>query len=245
MSSRDAFSAKLGATALHDLPRKLCEVGLEQLGVDGLGIALIASAEARRPLASSGDLVDDLEALQFDLGQGPCLEAHASGAPVLEPDMAAAGRKRWPVFADGAVALGAGAVFAFPLQTGVSRFGSLDAARRLPGPLDAAQLEDALQLAELASLVVLLLQDNAAAGSDGEIIPLGANRAVVHQATGMIAAQAGISLADALAWLRAQAFVVERAVHDLATDVVERRTGFTETRPDNGSTERRPGHDPS
>jgi hypothetical protein len=227
MSRRDDLSAQVGATTLQDLPRRLCEVGMDQLGVDGVGIALIASAEARRPLASSGELVDDLEGLQFDLGQGPCLEAHASGAPVLEADLAAAGPQRWPLFAGGAVALGAGAVFAFPLQTGMSRFGVLDAARRLPGPLDAAQLEDALQLAELASLAVLLLQDKATGAADGEIVPLGANRAVVHQATGMISAQAGLSVADALAWLRAQAFAADRPMHDLAADVVDRRTGFT------------------
>jgi hypothetical protein len=49
---------------------------------------------------------------------------------------------------------------------------------------------------------------------------------VVHQATGMITIQLGISLAEALLRLRAHAYASGRAVSAIAADVVDRRLRF-------------------
>jgi hypothetical protein len=51
---------------------------------------------------------------------------------------------------------------------------------------------------------------------------------VVHQATGMIAAQLDETVANALARLRAAAFTGGRSMYDLAQDVVKRRVRFDE-----------------
>lgn len=53
-----------------------------------------------------------------------------------------------------------------------------------------------------------------------------AHRAVVHQATGMIAVQLDSSLDDAIARLRSEAFAGRRSLYDLARDVVARRVRF-------------------
>jgi hypothetical protein len=52
-------------------------------------------------------------------------------------------------------------------------------------------------------------------------------RAEVHQATGMVLAQLGISATEALARLRGHAFVEQRLLIDVARDVVSRRLWFT------------------
>src|SRR5438270_521228 len=49
----------------------------------------------------------------------------------------------------------------------------------------------------------------------------------VHQATGMVKVQLGISVEDAFLLLRARAFASERPLREVATDVVERRLRFT------------------
>jgi hypothetical protein len=49
---------------------------------------------------------------------------------------------------------------------------------------------------------------------------------VIHQATGMIAAQLDDTVANALARLRAAAFASGRSMYDLAHDVVARRVRF-------------------
>ena len=59
-------------------------------------------------------------------------------------------------------------------------------------------------------------------------------RAEVHQATGMVLAQLGISATDALARLRAYAFVEQRLLIDVARDVVARKLRFTPTSDDPG-----------
>jgi hypothetical protein len=75
----------------------------------------------------------------------------------------------------------------------------------------------------------ILLLDGAAAikpdGSDWQDDPT-AHQAQVHQATGMILAQLGISAEAAFARLRAYAFAHDRRLGDVARDVVGRRLRF-------------------
>jgi len=203
------------------VPLRLCEVGVERLGAQGVGLALISSPQARSLLSASGALAGRVEELQFSLGEGPCLDAFWAGVPTYEPFLATEGRDRWPLFAMAAVAAGVEAVFSFPLQVGEVRFGVLDVAHDVPGMLAAGVLADALALADIATETILALQT----GTDedrvaDELGGIGSERIVVHQATGMIAAQAGIGVGDALAWLRAHAYADDRHIYDVASDVV-------------------------
>ena len=49
---------------------------------------------------------------------------------------------------------------------------------------------------------------------------------VVHQATGMIMVQMSSDISGAFAALRARAFAEDRSLHEVAADVIERRTRF-------------------
>ncbi|MEV4319579.1 ANTAR domain-containing protein [Actinocrispum sp. NPDC049592] len=55
------------------------------------------------------------------------------------------------------------------------------------------------------------------------------NRAEVHQATGMITIQLGITLAEALLRLRAHAYATGRTVSAVAADVVNRKLCFDDS----------------
>ncbi len=210
------------------VPLRLCEVGVERLGAQGVGLALISSPQARSLLSASGALAGRVEELQFSLGEGPCLDAFWAGVPTFEPFLATSGRDRWPLFAMAAVAAGVEAVFSFPLQIGEVRFGVLDIAHDVAGMLAEDVVADALALADIATETILALQ----AGTDedrvaDELGGIGSDRIVVHQATGMIAAQAGIDVGDALAWLRAHAYADDRHIYDVAGDVVAGSLVFT------------------
>ena len=63
-------------------------------------------------------------------------------------------------------------------------------------------------------------------GLEDLLAAAGIDRLVVHQATGMIAAQLGETIPNALARLRAAAFTRGCSMYDLAQDVVERRVRF-------------------
>jgi hypothetical protein len=163
----------------------------------------------------------ELEDLQFTLGEGPCVDASQTGRPVLQPDLAATAPERWPAFAGGALAAGIAAVFALPLRVGAIRVGVLDLYRATPGALTAEQLREALAFADAATLLLLYLQTRASTDEfSADALALPADRAEVHQATGVVSVQAGVSLAEALVLLRARAYAEQRSVGDVARDVL-------------------------
>jgi hypothetical protein len=57
------------------------------------------------------------------------------------------------------------------------------------------------------------------------------HRAEVHQASGMVAVQLGLAVADAEARLRAHAYAVDRSVVDVARDIVDRHLRLIDDEP--------------
>jgi hypothetical protein len=108
------------------------------------------------------EVSEQLAELHLTLGERPCLDAAASGGPVLASDLAGGeSGRRWRVFALAARQAGAAAIFAFPLQIGAIRAGVLGLYRERPGPLTAFQLDDALIFADTATVLLLDAQDQA------------------------------------------------------------------------------------
>lgn len=175
-----------------------------------------------------------VEQVQYTLGEGPCVDAHRQGRPVMEPDLAGAGSGRWAAFAEPVVAAGVGAVFGFPLRVGAVRLGALNLYRDRRGDLTDDQHADALVLADVAAELILLLQARAPTGTLADELARSADlHLVVHQAAGMVAVQLGIKVADALVRLRAHAFAAGTPLQQVAEDVVARRLRF-DTRDDWG-----------
>jgi GAF domain-containing protein len=153
---------------------------------------------------------------------------------VLEPDLVTPATPRWVAFSPAAVGAGVRAVFGFPIRVGAVRLGALNLYRDRPGPLSGEQHADALVMADVAARAVLALQAKAPEGTLAAELEAGANfQFVVHQASGMIAAQLDISVGDALVRLRAHAFTTDRPLGDVAGDVIARRMRFDpgDTRP--------------
>lgn len=207
--------------------RRLCEVAAEVVGVSGAGVMLM-SGDVSTGRACASDLVATaIEDLQFSLGEGPCVDAYFQGRPVLEPDLAAPAVVRWPAFAPAATAAGAAAVFGFPIQVGAARLGALNLYCAEVGALDAEQHADALVTADVIASTLIAMQAEAPAGQLAVEIEAGSDlQLVVHQASGMVAAQLEVSVAEALIRLRAFAFGNDRPLREVARDVVARRLRF-------------------
>ena len=217
------------------LAKRICEACVDGLDIDGAAISLLTASSSRETLWSTDATADLLEDLQCTLNEGACMEAATTGRAVLVPDLHhGTHTERWPIFA-AAVAEQTlvGALFALPLQWGTVNLGVLDMYRAAPGGLSDAQWLDALAAADTAALMLLGQRtDPADPGEQGEVggwldHSLG-HRAEIHQATGMVLVQLDISATDALARLRAHAFVHQRLLNDVARDVVDRRLVFTE-----------------
>jgi hypothetical protein len=207
------------ATQLLD---ELCGVCAREFDVTGAGIALIVDGTHRGSLGASDAAMGVVEGLQATLGEGPCLDAHHQRVAVLEPRLAKV--ERWTMFTPAALDAGIGAVFAFPLQAGAARFGALDLYRANPGRLSDDDVDDAGAIAGLVTSLVLLTQAGAPAGALPEAIDvLMDHSSAVHQAAGMVAVQLDVCIEDAAVALRAHAFATDRALADVAADIVARR----------------------
>lgn len=204
----------------------VCAAAMIATGTDGAAIAVALAAAPRETIFSSSQLASRVEELSLTLGEGPCVDALVGG-PSLIPDLGNAScTSRWPAFAPDAVLAGVRAIFALPLQIGAIRLGVLDLCRTEPGELDHEQLLDALLLADTASAVLLDTGPGVPATPGRIPEPAGLQHPEVHQATGMVSVQLGLSAALALIRLRAYAYAHERRLRDVARDVVARRLRF-------------------
>jgi hypothetical protein len=195
--------------------------------MSGAGIMLMSEDVALGSVCTTDEVSELIEDLQFALGEGPCVDAHHDGRPVLEPDLADPERPRWLAFSPRALAANARAVFGFPLQVGAVRLGALNLYRDRPGPLGDDQHADALVMADVAAQFVLATQADAPRDTVSEVLEAGANfHLVEHEASGMISAQLGVTVGEALIRLRAHAFGHDMALTDVARAVVDRRLRF-------------------
>jgi hypothetical protein len=199
----------------------VCDVAVDQVGIDAAAISLRSSTRAQELAACSDAWARRFEEVQYTVGDGPGVEAFTTGGPVLVADLTTADQ-RWPGFMDAAVADGLAAVFAFPLQTGAIRVGTLDLYSRRPGRLPADDLADAAVLADLATTA--LLTDTAPTGP----APWAQEDAPGHYddvnvATGILAAELRISIDDAFVRLRAHSFSTGRPLLDVARAVLARQ----------------------
>jgi hypothetical protein len=198
-------------------------VAVAAAGVDAVAVVLTVAASPRECVYTSSALGADLEELTTTLGEGPGVDALVDG-PALAADLSEAWcLGRWPVFAPAAVDLGACAAFALPLQVGGIRLGVMDLYRSRPGALDHDHLADALLLADTACALLLDAPGSAAPKRPEEA---SLQHPEVHQATGMIVAQMGVTAAVALIRLRAYAYAHEERLRDVAASVVARRIRF-------------------
>lgn len=221
MAAIVAALSRDGSSGLSAVPAELCA---EVLGLTGIAVSVLVPGGGDviwRTTGASARLDD----LQFTLGQGPGVDAAASGELILVPDLQAVPPQRWPAFTPPALALGVRAVFAAPLQVGVIRLGVVLAHRDAPGMMRNAALVDLLVFASAATGALL---GHLADGPEPQWVSeqTSGYRAEVHQATGMISVQLGVTQAVALVRLRAYAFSHHRPLAVVAADVVARRTRF-------------------
>ena len=203
------------------LPARMCSAAVVMLASPGVGIALVTDDGHLQTVAAVGLAVVG-EELQLTLGEGPTYESYRRGQPVLIDDLAH--EDGWPMLGRDAGEAGIRAIFSFPLRSGAAEFGALTLYRDQPGPLDDGQYGDALVFARVALDLLLTAQDELGAGDLNELFTRDGPRPwQVHQATGMVSVQLGISLRDAMARLRGEAFSSGRSLNETAGDVVAGR----------------------
>jgi len=207
----------------------LCIASANVARVRGAGVVLIMHGRTLGTVCASDGLTEAVEELQYTFGEGPCGDAFRTRQPVLVPDLAADDFQRWPSFRERALEVGIRAVFGFPIMVGTVCIGALDLYQDRRGTLSDEQVADAVVVAHVAGRRVLDWQSVAGEGSLArQLEHLPVNRAIVHQATGMVAVQASVNVGDAVTLLRAYAFSTNQPVGDVAAAVVGGELRFSD-----------------
>jgi GAF domain-containing protein len=104
---------RYAAGNLDEALRRIVEATHQLFAVDGAGLMLIDPDQLLRNIAVSDQRVHDLEELQIEHGEGPCVDAFEDKTLVDTDDLA--GEDRWPKFSPAAVERGLRAVLASPI----------------------------------------------------------------------------------------------------------------------------------
>jgi hypothetical protein len=200
---------------------------LDILPVTGASISTIGDFLGTQTLTASDDRAARLDELQFDLGEGPCWDALATARPVLAPDLRHGEHPTWPALLDAIRDEGIGAVYAFPLLVGPLRIGAMDLYAAEPQRPGTVAADETQALAAIVSRHVLKRALRRAGQDVDEGGSTRFSRRAIHQATGFVIAQLGISAEDAHLLIQGQAFAEGRSMIEVAEDIVERRFSFT------------------
>ena len=210
-----------------DHPAALCSIAANVTGLDGAGITLHSTSPHYTPYCASDDVARQLLDTEIELGVGPGIDACRSNEACDEEDLFALANGQWVTYAPAAVALGARAVFSFPVGIGAVRIGALILYRGQSGPLNESQESDAYLMALVIGRAVLSSRAGATRSDLTNELALALSFDFsVHQAAGMVAVQGTMSLSDALVALRAHAFGTGTSISALAVSIVRREIAF-------------------
>jgi len=210
-----------------DLFTDLADACTDVLDVTAAGLMLADAHGQLRVMASSSERSRLLELMEIQNNEGPCLDAHRTGAPVLVPDLTER-RDQWPQFAEEALSVGFRAAYAIPMRVREHSVGALNLFHRDTHALDPGTVRVAQALADVATIAIV--QNRAAQRHEDLSQQLQAalnSRVVIEQAKGMVAEQDHTDMDSAFRLLRSYARRTNQRLSDIAHSVV---TGQLNTR---------------
>jgi hypothetical protein len=209
-------------------PARACARALDAEGV-ALSL-LVGNGRTAEPFWHYPEVSERFEELQFTLGEGPGPDVVRTGSPVMEPDLDRVRPDRWPELLELTREMGVHGVCCFPLGIGAIRVGVLTVLCAADRRMSEQQSADARTLTAALTGAILNGEQRGGRSEDGDRalleLPSQLHRAAVHQATGMISVQLGVSMEEAILRLRACAYSSERPLGEMAADVVARRLRF-------------------
>lgn len=201
---------------LHGLATSVADL----TGAAAAGILLTDVRGELNLLAASSDQARELEYLQLESAQGPCLDSFRMGTQVIEDNLSAAA-ERWSSFAPRAVDAGFLSVHTFPLRLRDKVIGALDVFGAERGPLLDGDTLAVQALADVATIAII--QERALVRADllTEQLEFALNsRIAIEQAKGAVARTFGISVDQAFEMLRSHARSQRIRLTDLAVELL-------------------------
>jgi GAF domain-containing protein len=185
-----------------------------------VGITVGATGCLRMLGATSDELAEALDAIQYDIDDGPCLTCLRTAQVVVVDDIAA--DPRWPAFARRGRQAGAGSSMSVPIMIDSDAVGALNLYSREAHGLTAEDQTRAQQFADQAAGAIALarrLEEREQIA--GHLEKALTSRSVIDQALGVIIARTGTDAEHAFELLRAQSQHTNEKLREVAAQIVK------------------------
>ena len=215
----DLSALALAEAARHAAARKsatesvaaVIEMATTSAPCDEASITMLGPGRSLTTVASSSDLINGADQLQYQLGEGPCLDAVWEDGLFVIPDLVGDGR--WPRWAPKAAELGVASMLSLHLFTDTA-LGSLNLYALRPRDYDQADVEAARVVAAHASVVL------AYARAEQNLWQAIDSRNLIGQAQGILMERFGLTPEKAFAVLRRYSQHHNRKLAVLAEELV-------------------------
>ena len=226
MSAREVREAlhelgdlRYSAGDLDDALHRIVQCTHDLFAVDGASLMLIDPDQLLRNVADSDKRIGDLEELQIEHGEGPCIDAFDDKELIHAADLAA--EDRWPDFSPAAVDRGLRAVLASPIPYNQMAIGVVAVFSAKTHPWSP---EGELALIAFTDLAALTIANTMQSEQRGELAiqlqrALDA-RVIIEQAKGALVARDGVSPGEAFEQMRRQARAERRRVVEVARELL-------------------------
>ncbi|MBD8062863.1 GAF and ANTAR domain-containing protein [Oceanitalea stevensii] len=200
----DAVLPLLTATALHVVPAAV-----------GSGITLLGADGSVTTTAGTDPLVERADALQYELDEGPCLDAWHQRRYIVADDLTA--EERWPRWAPLAAELGLRSVASAGLVAGEASVGAIKLYSTEPAAFDEADRSALVLFAAQAALLVNGARTSERAGHLREDVQAALReRDTVTRATGLIMGREKVPEDRAFSYLMSRAQSEGTPLHEAA-----------------------------
>lgn len=210
---------------------RLADACLELLDVDMAGLMLIDVRGRPRLIASSPDLMRDLELFELQADEGPCVDVIETGKSVVNIKVAEA-KQRWPRFTAVALEAGMRSTHALPLKLRADLIGAVNLFGKSEQRLSEGDIALSQALADVASIGLLQQRAPREPAMLAEQLQSTLNtRILVEQAKGILAEHSRLSPGDTFHFLRAHARATRETMQVVAGQVVSGELTSTEIIP--------------
>jgi GAF domain-containing protein len=203
-----------------ELLTRLADRCVDVLDIGAAGLMLAGPDGELRVMASSSEAMRVLELFELQSEEGPCLDCYRSGKPVENQDLAGT-NTLWPRFASEALAAGFHSVQALPMRLRGTVIGALNLFHVETGEMQAADVEAAQALADVATIAILPHRATLEAKVVNQQLQNALNsRIVIEQAKGMVAERENLTMQQAFSALRNHARNHNLRLVDVAEAVI-------------------------
>ena len=181
-------------------------------GIVEASISITTRTGEIQTLAPTGPIVTRADHLQYELGEGPCLDAAVEEPVVAVNDLAS--DPRWPDFGPKAAALGFGSQVAFQFRAEPHVRGALNLYAREPNEID----QDSIQLGSMFAGQIAVAMGWAR--QDATMTDALATRNLIGQAVGIVMERYKLDSDRAFAFLTRLSQTSNTKLHVIATALV-------------------------